>query len=85
MDPVSIWEFAHRNRAEVQASKQLYWAAQYRALGHVRTVRASQALWQYMRRLRPNWPAGEDRARDLAHHVELKRKIDRVAYVLSAR
>ena len=85
VDPASIREFARRNRAEVQASKQRYWVQQYRALGPVRTIRASQALWQFVRRLRPDWPTQRDRAGDLAHHVELKRKIDRAAHVVAAR
>ena len=85
VDPANIREFAHRNRAEVQASKQRYWAELYRAHGSACTVRASQALWQYMRRLRPDWPTARDRAEDLAHHVELKRMIDRAAHVFAAR
>ena len=85
MDLTSIQEFARRNRAEVQASKQRYWAEQYRAQGPAYTMRASQALWQYMRRVRPDWPTACDQADDLAHHVELKRKIDRAAHVVATR
>jgi hypothetical protein len=85
MDPESIREFARRNRAEVEASKQRYWVQQYRAFGPVRTVRASQALWQFVRRLRPDWPTARDRAEDLAHHVELKRRIDRAADGVATR
>jgi len=32
-----------------------------------------------MRRLRPDWPSPEERSEDLAHHVALKRAIDRAA------
>ena len=85
MDPENIRQFARRNRAEVEASKQRYWVEQYRARGHARTVRASQALWQFVRGLRPDWPTERDRAEDLAHHVELKRKIDRAADGVTAR
>ncbi len=85
MDPASVREFARRDRAEVQASKQRYWAQQYRAAGPARTIRASQALWQFVRRLRPDWPTARDRADDLAHHVELKRMIDRAAHAVAAR
>jgi hypothetical protein len=85
MDPASIREFARRNRAEVEASKQRYWVQQYRTLGPARTVRASQALWQFVRRLRPDWPTARDRAEDLAHHIELKRRIDRTAHAVAAR
>jgi len=85
MDPESIREFARRNRAEVRASKQRYWVQQYRAQGPARTIRASQALWQFVRHLHPDWPTGCERAEDLAHHVELKRRIDRAAHAVAAR
>ena len=85
VDPASIREFAHRDRAAVQASKQRYWTEQYRASGPACTVRASQALWQFVRRLRPDWPTPRDRAEDLAHHVALKRKLDRAADAVADR
>lgn len=85
MDPASIREFARRNRAEVQESKQRYWAEQYRAHGPAGAIRTSQALWQYVRRLRPDWPTARERAEDLAHHVAVKRKIDRAAHAFAAR
>jgi len=85
MDLASIREFALRSRTEVQASKQRYWAEQYRTHGPARTLGASLTLWQYMRRLRPDWPTARDRAEDLAHHIELKRKIDRAAHAFAAR
>lgn len=85
MDPASVREFVHRNRDEVRASRQRYWAQQYRALGPARTIRASKVLWQFVRRLRPDWPTARDRAEDLAHHAELKRRIDRAAHAVAAR
>lgn len=85
VDPASIQAFAHRNRAEVAASKLRYWAEQYRMLGPACTLRASQALWQHMRQLRADWPTARDRAADFAHHVALKGKIDRAAHAFAAR
>jgi hypothetical protein len=85
VDSANIREFARRNRAEVQALKQRYWAGQHRTFGSARTVQVSQALWRYMRRLRPDWPTARDRAEDLAHHLELKRKIDRAAHAFATR
>ena len=85
MDPAHIRKFARRNRAEVETSKRRYWAEQHRAFGPARTVQVSQGLWQYMRRLRPEWPTERDRAEDLAHHVELKRKIDQAARAFATR
>lgn len=83
--PADIREFAHRNRAEVEALKQRYWAEQHRVFGNARTAHVSQALWRYMRRLRPDWPSAHDRAQDLAHHIELKRKIDQAAHAFATR
>jgi hypothetical protein len=34
-----------------------------------------------MRQVNPDWPTDAQRADDLAHHVELKRAIDRAAGV----
>jgi hypothetical protein len=85
VDPDDIRKFARRNRAEVETSKRRYWVEQYRAFGPARTMQVSRELFQYMRRLRPEWPTDRDRAEDLAHHVELKRKIDRAARAFAAR
>lgn len=85
MDPASIREFARRNRAEVQESKQRYWAELYRVQGPAATIRTSQTLWQHARRLHPDWPTARERAEDLAHHVEMKRKIDWAAHAFAAR
>jgi len=76
-----IREFVNRSRGEVAAAKREHWASLHRARGPAATVAASQALWQHMRRLRPDWPTARDRAVDLAHHLELKRKIDAAADV----
>jgi len=85
VDSASIREFALRDRTEVQASKQSYWAEQHRAAGPERTIRASQALWEYVRRLRPDWPTARDRAEDIEHHIALKREIDRASHAIAAR
>jgi hypothetical protein len=45
--------------------------------GPLATFEASPALWDHMRRLRPDWPSPDERREDLAHHVTLKRAIDR--------
>ena len=85
MDLESIRDFARRDRAEVQAAKQRFWAEEYRRFGPARTVAVSQALWQYTRRLRGDWPTAGERAEDLAHHVALKAKLDRAGHALAAR
>jgi len=42
-------------------------------------------LWQHARRVRPDWPTPRDRNEDLAHHVELKRRLDRAADAFTRR
>jgi hypothetical protein len=78
-----IREFVNRSRGEVMSAKREHWASLHRARGPAATVAASQALRQHMRRLRPEWPTDRDRAADLAHHLELKRKIDAAAHAFA--
>jgi hypothetical protein len=54
-------------------------AARYRKEGAAGTVKRSRALWHRMRSMRRGWPTRTARAQDLAHHVELKRTLDRAA------
>jgi len=42
-------------------------------------------LWQHARRVRPDWPTPRDRNEDLAHHVELTRRLDRAADTFTRR
>jgi hypothetical protein len=37
-----------------------------------------------MRQLRPDWPSEQERSADLAHHVELKRRLDAAAHARAA-
>lgn len=81
VDPEAIRAFARRDRAAVAAAKRAWWAAQDPDVA----VRAAGALWEHVRRLRPEWPTDRDRAEDLAHHVELKRRLDRAARAVPRR
>lgn len=83
MRDADIREFVNRSRGEVTAAKREHWASLHRTRGPAATVEASQALWQHMRRLRPEWPTARDRAVDLAHHLELKRKIDAASHAFA--
>jgi hypothetical protein len=85
MDREAIRAFAQRRWAEAEEAKREYWARRFRAGGSAETLRAAQALWQHVRRVRPDWPTPQDRADDLAHHTELKRRIDRIAHVFARR
>jgi len=66
------WDVAER-------MKQEHWAREVAARGPLVTFDASQALWQHVRSLRPDWPSPDERREDLAHHLTLKRLIDRAA------
>jgi len=79
MDAEAIREFANRNRTLVEEEKRRHWAVQYRRLGPEVTWAAGQRLREHMSVVRPDWPTAQERADDLAHHIELKRKLDRTA------
>lgn len=79
MDPARAMAFAQRPWALIAALKEQHWACQFAERGWTATVSASQALWEHMRRVRPEWPSEEERREDLAHHLALKRALDRAA------
>lgn len=65
------------------ALKQEYWAREL-SKDPLATFEASQALWVHMRTINPGWPTDAERQEDLAHHIALKRAIDRAAGVFVA-
>ena len=71
--------YAQRAWHSAETLKQEHWAREVAERGPLVTFEASQVLWEHMRILRPDWPAPEERREDLAHHVALKRLIDRAA------
>ena len=71
--------YATRPWLGVVAAKQRYWEDELRRRGPQAAFEAAQALWAHMRMLRPDWPSDEERRIDLAHHLELKRALERVA------
>ena len=75
--------YAHRPWSTGEALKGEHWV---RELSHnpLATFDASQALWVHMRQVNPHWPTEAERREDLAHHVALKRAIDRAAGVFIA-
>ncbi|HZS32101.1 MAG TPA: hypothetical protein VFC42_01835 [Methylomirabilota bacterium] len=83
MDPASVRQFVERPWARVRASKRRHWAEAVEADGPEPSLRASRALWLHMRCVRPDWPSDAERAEDLAHHLELKRCLDRAARALA--
>ena len=65
----------------VADAKAAWWASRDRDAA----VRTSWALWGHARRVRPDWPTGEERQADLDHHVRLKAILDRAARAFSRR
>ena len=79
MEPDHAKAYLERAWALTAALKQEHWAREFAERGPAATMAASQALWEHMRRLRPDWPSDEERRDDLAHHLTLKCALDRAA------
>jgi hypothetical protein len=77
--------FLLRPWKEVEAVKQRHWVREFARRGHAATFGAAQALWAHMRGVRPDWPTDAERAEDLAHHLELKRRVDQAGRALADR
>jgi len=85
MEPADLRAFARRNRTAVEALKREHWARQFQEHGGQATLRAGHELYEYARRVRPDIPTERDRAEDLAHHIALKRLLDRASRALAVR
>ena len=72
--------YAQRPWSAAEALKQAHWAREL-SENPLATFEASQALWVHMRQVNPGWPSEAERQEDLAHHIALKRMIDRAAGV----
>lgn len=83
MEPGPARAFVRRDWAAVAQLKGEHWAREFAARGPVATLEASVALWRHMRAVRPDWPTAQERRDDLAHHIALKRAIDRAARVFA--
>jgi hypothetical protein len=79
MDPRDVEAYTRRPWRRAAEAKHRYWVEEVARRGPLATFEAAQALWVHMRMLRPDWPSDEERRLDLAHHVELKRALERVA------
>jgi hypothetical protein len=85
MDRDAIRAFVGRDRERVAALKRDHHARRYRASRGTSGLDAARMLREHARMARPDWPTARDRDEDLAHHVALKRRIDRAARAFSAR
>jgi hypothetical protein len=84
VDREQLRAYAGRAWARAAALKRAHWASEFAARGPTATFEAAQALREHMCALRPDWPTDRERREDLAHHVALKRAIDRAAGVFRA-
>jgi len=85
MDRAAIRAFVARDHERVAALKREHHARRYRASHGTAGLEAGRMLREHARRVRPGWPTARDRDEDLAHHLALKRRIDRAAHAFSAR
>lgn len=85
MDRDAIRAFVERDRKSVAALKRDHHARRNRISGGKSGLAAAAILREHVRRARPDWPTPQDRQKDLEHHIELKRCIDRAAHAFTAR
>jgi len=80
-----IRAFAARAFAEADAEKRLYLAEQARRGGAQQGLALLEAMVEHAELVRAPFPSEAERREDLEHHIDLKRKLDRAAHVLSLR
>jgi len=85
VDRDDIRAFVDRDRTRVETAKRQHHARRFRESNGTAGVEAGSALWEYARRVRPDWPTARDRHEDLAHHIALKQRLDRAAHGFSRR
>jgi hypothetical protein len=69
----------------VAASKVAYWSEQFAVHGSRPAWEAANALLVDIRRVRPDFPSGDDRAADVAHHVRMCSLLTRAAHAFTGR
>jgi hypothetical protein len=81
IDAELLKAFAHRRWDLLEDAKREHIAARYRQdpAAHVASI---HALRDHLRLVRPEWPTPEDLAEDFEAHVDMNRKLDRVAVYL---
>jgi hypothetical protein len=73
-----VREFAHRSRDIVAEAKRDHWRSVAQTGDGLGAFEAGQALYEHARTL-GNYPSPAYQAEDLAHHVRLKKLIDRAS------
>jgi hypothetical protein len=80
----TLGEYSARDWQIIEDQDRLHWAREYRQHGPVATMRASMALWEHLRQVRPEWPTTQDRQEDLDQHLLLIQIFQRSADFLVA-
>lgn len=63
--------FAGRDWAAIEEEKARFWVERKRAMTPAAALAAADALRQFARRAKPDWPDDEERAADLEVHVRV--------------
>jgi hypothetical protein len=78
-------DYLERGWARAEELEREHWARVRQEQGALATVRAAGALFEQMRRLRPDWPDENGRRDDLEHHVAQQRLLQKAGRALRAR
>jgi hypothetical protein len=85
MDRQAIRGFVARARGKVAALKRDHHARRFRSSRGASGLQAAALLRDYVKKVRPDWPSRRERADDLAHHLALKKLIDRASHAFRTR
>lgn len=85
MDPKDLRAFANRDWAGAERGKQQFWAERYHREGAAPARAAATALLEHARHLGNAGLTDHERGADLAHHLEVRDRLDRAARAFSGR
>ncbi len=68
-------DFAQRSRVDLAEIDAAYWRERKQRYGEGEGLRIAEELRQQVLLVRPDWPTPEDRAADLAAHVQLSEQL----------
>ena len=77
MDRRAVREFVNRDWTALESLRLRELAARFRKGGSAASILASRRIWERVRNLRRGSVSKRARAADLAHHIELKSRLDR--------
>jgi hypothetical protein len=85
MDRDAAREYARRDWVALDHLRLRERPSRFRKGGSAASIRAGRRLWALVRGIRGTLSSQRGRAADLAHHVELKRRLDRAARAFRIR